>query len=134
MSRHPDAIPQLASVFRSAQGQSFRWGWRDCCQFAARAVHALTGRDPREIFPRYRTKAQAQAIIDECGSLEGVVRRALRDYPQIHPSRATLGNIVLCDFGRGPQPAVCAGAYCLAPGRRGIERRMTLDAIAAWDV
>lgn len=134
MSRLPDATVRLAELIRKAQSRRFRWGVWDCCQFGARDVHALTGRDPREIFPYYRTRGEAESIIAECGGLDGLTRKALRDYPEIHPSLATLGNIVLCDFGRGPQPAVCAGVYCLAPGRRGLEKRMTLNAIAAWQV
>lgn len=134
MSRLPDAVPRLAALISKAQGKRFRWGLWDCCQFGGRTVHALHGRDPREIFPAYRTKAEAERIIANCGGLEGLTRTALADYPQIHPSRATFGNILLHDFGRGLQPAVCVGVYCLAPMRRGLDRRMTIDAFAAWDV
>lgn len=132
--RLPDATVRLAELIRDAQSRRFRFGFWDCCQFSARSVHALTGRDPREIFPAYRSRAEAESIISECGGLDGLTRKALADYPQIHPARAMFGNIVLCDFGRGPQPAVCVGVYCLAPARRGLEKRMTLDAIDAWNV
>lgn len=132
--RLPDATVRLAELIRRAQGRRFRYGVWDCCQFGGRVVHALTGRDPREIFPRYRTRTEAEAIIASCGGLDGLTRKALADYERIHPSRATFGNIVLCDFGRGPQPAVCVGAYCLAPARRGLDKRMTLDATDAWNV
>lgn len=132
MSRLPDATVRLAALVRKAQRGRFRWGRHDCCQFAARAVHALTGRDTREIFPAYRTRAEAETIISECGGLEALATKALGE--PIHPSRATTGDIVLCDFGRGPQPAVCVGVYCLAPGRHGLEKRMTLNSVAAWKV
>lgn len=132
--RLPDAPARLAELIRHAQGRRFRWGRWDCCQLGARAVHALHGRDPREIFPTYRTRAEAEAVIANCGGIAELTRAALAGYPEIHPSRATFGNIVLCDFGRGEQPAVCIGVYCLAPGRRGLEKRMTLDATAAWAV
>lgn len=132
--RLPDATERLSALISAAQSKRFRWGAWDCCQLGARAVHALTGRDPREIFPRYRTRSDAESVIANCGGIEGLTRKALADYPEIHPSRATLGNIVLCDFGRGLQPAVCVGVYCLAPGRRGLEKRMTLNSVAAWGV
>lgn len=132
MNRLPDATERLAELMRKAQSRRFRWGAQDCCQFAARAVHALTGRDPREIFPAYRTRAEAETIIENCGGLEALATKALGD--PIHQSLATIGDIVLCDLGRGPQPAVCIGVYCVAPGRRGLEKRITLDAIAAWRV
>jgi len=132
MSRLPDATVRLAELIRRWQRRRFRWGAADCCQFAARAVSAMTGRDPREIFPAYRTRAQAEAIIGDCGGIEALATKALSAYERIHPSRAMTGDIVLCDFGRGLQPAVCVGAYCLAPGRRGLDKRMTHDAVAAW--
>lgn len=132
--RLPDATVRLAELIRSAQGRRFNWRDWNCCIFAARAIHAITGHDPRASFPRFRNKAEAEAIIANCGGLEGLTRKALADYERIHPSRASFGNIVLCDFGRGPQPAVCVGVYCLAPARRGLDKRMTLDAIAAWNV
>jgi hypothetical protein len=125
---------RLAELIRIAQGRRFRWGFWDCCQFGARAVHALTGRDQREIFPSYRTRSEAEAIMASCGGIEGLTRKALADYERIHPSRAVFGNMVLHDFGRGLQPAVCVGVYCLAPGRRGLEKRMTIDAAEAWNV
>lgn len=174
MSRLPDATVRLAELISVAQRRRFRWGAWDCCQFAARAVNALTGRDPRGIFPPYRTRAEAERVIDQCGGIEALAAEALKklDTPKvqvrditlsdgtklfqteareefnawlaarfgyragnsIHPSRATYGDIVLCDFGRGVQPAVCVGVYCLAPGRRGLERRMTLNSVAAWKV
>jgi hypothetical protein len=174
MGRLPDATVRLAELISAAQQRRFRWGRWDCCQFAARAVHALTGRDPREIFPAYRTRAEAERVIDRCGGLEALAEEALKklDTPKvqvrditlsdgtklfpkeardelnawladrfghragnsIHPSLATAGDIVLCDFGRGVQPAVCVGVYCLAPGRRGLERRMTLNSVAAWKI
>lgn len=130
--RLPDAPVRLAELMRKAQAKRFRWGVWDCCQFAARAVHAVTGRDPREIFPAYRTRAEAESVIADCGGLEALATKALG--APIHQSLATSGDIVLCDFGRGPQPAVCIGVYCVAPGRRGLEKRMTLNAVAAWRV
>jgi hypothetical protein len=134
MSRLPDATVRLAALISDAQNRRFRWGFWDCCQFGARDVHAITGRDPREVFPRYRTRAEAEAVIANCGGLDGLTRKALAEYPQILPSRATFGDIVLCDFGRGPQPAVCGGVYCFAPRRIGLDKRMTLDATAAWKI
>lgn len=130
--RLKDETVRLAELLRKVQNKRFRWGRYDCCQFAALAVHAVTGRDPREIFPTYRTRAEAESIIAGLGGLEGIATRALGS--PVHQSLATRGDIVLCDFGRGLQPALCIGVYCVAPGRLGLERRMTLDAVAAWRV
>lgn len=176
MSRLPDATVRLANLLKVAQDRRFRWGAWDCCQFSARAVHALTGRDPRDLFPHYRTKAEAERVLNQCGGMAALVAEALQklDTPKvqvrditlsdgtklfptgaredfnawlaerfgyrasggnsIHVSRATYGDIVLCDFGRGLQPAVCIGVYCVAPCRRGLDKRLTLNSAAAWKV
>lgn len=107
-------------------------------------MHAVTGREPRSIFPGYRTKAEARAILERFGGMELLVTRAL-DQP-VHPSRACEGDIVLIDMGEklvdgcrvntgiGLQPAVCMGLHSFAPGRRHLISRETLKAVVAWKV
>ena len=123
---------RYAALIEEAQGRRFEWGAWDCCQFAARDVEAVTGRDPRELFPPYTSEAEAESIIAECGGMQELITRALGE--SVQPSRAMRGDIVLCDMGRGLQPAVCTGVYCVAPGARGLERRASLDALAAWNL
>lgn len=52
----------------------------------------------------------------------------------VHCSRATHGDIVLIDMGRGEQPAVCMGVKSYAPGAHQLEHRDTLTATAAWNL
>lgn len=93
---------------------------------------ALIAKDARSLFPAYRTKAEAVAILKACGGMRALMEQVLGE--AIHPAFAQPGDIVLAEFGRGLQPGVCAGVWSLAPGRRGLERRKTDTAIAAWVV
>lgn len=120
----------LAQVFSDAHGKPFRWGTHDCCLFVARCSRALTGVDRRAIFAAYRTRLEAQEILATCGGMRGLLTRAFGE--PVHCSRATHGDIVLIDMGRGEQPAVCMGVKSWAPGRRALEWRDTLTASAAW--
>lgn len=120
----------LAQVFDDAHGKRFRWGAHDCCLFVARCSRALTGVDRRAIFAAYRTRGEAQEILTTCGGMRGLLTRAFGE--PVHPSRATHGDIVLVDMGKGPQPAVCMGVRAFAPGARNLEWRDTLTATDAW--
>lgn len=122
----------LEREFAQARDRRFRWGVHDCCQFAARCAKAVTGRDRRYRFPRYRNEAEALKLIAKFTDMQGLLTRAFGD--PVHPSRANDGDIVLIDMGRGLQPAVCRGLECFAPGARHLEHRRTLDAVAAWNI
>lgn len=121
---------RLIETFESAHGRSFRWGKHDCCQFVARCVEAVTGRDYTEIFPDYRNRSEAGLIISKYQDLKGLLTAAFGE--SAHPSKAQMGDPVLIDFGRGPQPAVCMGHLAYAPGRHKLEFRETLTASDAW--
>lgn len=122
----------LDEVFLDARARRFRWGYHDCCQFAARCVLAITGDDKRAGFASYRSKAQALEILESHGGMLEFVSLALgRPIPA---SFAGHGDVVLIDMGRGVQPAICCGIYSHAPGRVSLESYPTSKAIAAWKV
>jgi hypothetical protein len=123
---------EFAREMEAAQSKRFRWGSWDCCQWPARMVQAITGRDTRDLFPKYRTRREAEVILKDCGGMLDLVSRALG--PSMHPSFATVADIVLADFGLGLQPGVCGGVWSFSPGRRGLERRKTDSAVAAWKI
>lgn len=123
---------RLAEVIEAASAKTFAWGSHDCCQFAASAVAAITSRDPRELFQLYGSEREALVVIARCGGMEQLIRQALGE-PK-HPAFAQRGDIVLCDFGQGPQPGVCIGVWSVAPGAQGLEKRMTDSALLAWSV
>ena len=133
--RRPDWIVRSAEVIDEAQSRKFAWGTWDCCQFAARMVAAVTGCDPRDLFPTYGSEAEAQAIIATHAGMQAFVAHALREFGQpALPCSAMPADIVLADFGRGLQPAVCTGVMCCAPGSRGLIHRRTLSGVAAWNL
>jgi len=120
----------LQRVFDAAHGQPFRWGFHDCFQFTARCVAAVSGYDGRILFPRYTTKREALALLEQEGGARGILIKALGE--PVHVSRAGVGDVVLIDMGRGFQPAICMGRECFAPGRRKLQPYPTLRAVAAW--
>lgn len=122
----------FAAEIQAAAHRKFRWGTWDCCQWGARMRRALTGIDSRELFPRYRNRREALVILAECGGMLELVRRALGE--PIAAAFAQMGDLVLADFGHGLQPGICAGVWSLAPGRVGLERRLTDTAVAAWRI
>jgi hypothetical protein len=123
---------KLAAEVDSANGRPFEFGVHDCMQFAARCFKAVTGDDKLLLFPSYSTEAEAMQIAERFGGLEGLLRHELGE-PR-HPAFAMRGDIVLCDMGQGPQPAVCIGVWCVAPGLRRLEKRMTDTALMAWSI
>lgn len=53
------------------QRSEFRYGTKDCCQFAAFIVNELTGKDYSADFD-YDSEEQAQQIVEEHGDLVGL--------------------------------------------------------------
>lgn len=135
MTRQADWLLKYSALLAEAESRRFLWGYWDCCQFAARMVEAVTGRDPREIFPPYASEAEAVAIIAAHGDMHAFVSHALREFGEpVAPHSAQPGDIVLADFGQHLQPSVCTGVMCCAPGARGLVHRRTLSGIAAWNL
>lgn len=120
----------LHSVFAAAHGHRFRWGYHDCFQFAAKCVKAVSGVEYRRLFPKYKTRAEAEALLAAHGGARGLLIAALGE--PVHVSRAGAGDVVLIDMGRGEQPAVCMGVECFAPGRSRLHPYPTKNATAAW--
>lgn len=127
--RAPNWQAELLEVFESARGRRFRWGFHDCCQFVRRCAIAVRGEPPRT-FPRYRTKSEALALLATHGGMQGLLTHAFGE--PVHVSKAGMGDVVLVDMGMGPQPAVCMGLNCFAPGMKNLHHRPTSSAAAAW--
>ena len=132
-------VPQwsmiLAAELSAARRRPFAWkGW-NCCDFAAQVASALRG-DPdlRRRFPGfpYTSAADGIAIWEAFGGAVGLLTHVFG--PAKAVALAQCGDLVVADFGHGPQPAVCAGLYSAAPGYRGLVWRPTASARAAWSV
>lgn len=104
--RHADWPQRLAAHIESAGSQEFEYGTADCCQFVAGAVAAMTGADPRELFPPYASEAEAQAILDTHGGLAGLLSHAFGE--PVHKSSMGRGDVSLV---AGPDGALCAAVW-----------------------
>ena len=111
----------------------FAFGSADCCQFVAGAVQAITGEDRRELFPVYTSEAEAQAILDQHGGLQGLVTHALGE--PMHPSMMQKGDVCLVPDSRGVLcVGVCAGSTIAVRAQTTVERPSRKGAIMAWAV
>lgn len=136
--RH-EAWPEiLADEIQAARGRPFQWGTHDCCAFAARVVHALTGVDFMGAFPAYDNAAGARRIITVCDGLEAMVTQCLGE--PVAPLCAQRGDVCLVAL---PTPGehgahalgICDGArVVLACPPAGIVQAPLKLAVRAWKV
>lgn len=132
MSRVANWPDVLAAEINAAWNKRFRWDGWSCFDFCAHMVLALTGIDHKSKFPRYRTRTEASALLAQYGGAVTLITSVLGQAK--HRAFAQRGDVVVADFGRGLQPAICVGLWSMAPGYRGLQRRRTDDAVAAWDI
>lgn len=111
---------------------SLEYGGSDCFQFAAEVVLALTGVEHRGNFPRYASRAEAEAIIASHGGVSGIVTAALGASKPV--ARAMRGDLVFLDVGEGAAVGVCLGVNCCAPGPHGLVFKPTAVSIEVWSV
>lgn len=121
----------LYPYLEECRDRPFAWASWDCCQFAGEWLLRLTGVDHRSAFPAYTDEDSARAILAESGGLIALVDTIL---PQIHPSRACEGDLVLVNDLEGSALGICCGAQSAYVGPPGILWRRTLDSLAAWRV
>ncbi len=123
----------LVDHFKSWSEVQFEWGKTDCCQFVRSTAEVLTGRDFGSIFPTYESEFGAARVLAEYGGMQALLTAAFGEPKTV--AFAQRGDVVMCDFGRGLQPSICDGIYCLAPSETGgITARPTLSGIAAWSI
>jgi hypothetical protein len=120
-------------VLDEARDKPFDWAGWTCFDFAATVYMALTGKgDPRLAFGSFASEREAVVAMGHAGGAEAILRTVLGE--PIHPATAQRGDIVLVEFGNGPQPAVCSGLLSHAPGVQGLMQIKTLSAFHAWEV
>ena len=72
--RPAGAAHRLHALVLDRHDQPFAWGIRDCCLWAADAVHAATGRDlASDIRGSYWSARQAARVVRDRGGLESLV-------------------------------------------------------------
>lgn len=112
----------------------YEWGQNDCILFAAGCVEAMTGVDlAAEYRGTYDGPEGAARIIARAGA--GSLGEFLALYlPETPVSLVQRGDIVIADAPSGDFAAVCQGATCVGPSRRGLIHIKTLQAKQAFKV
>lgn len=128
---------QLADEIDAWRDLKFDWGRTDCCQFVGAVCLAITGQDRRELFAGYDSEIGAARLLVKHGGMEGLLTHAFGESKP--PALAGRGDVVLCEFGNGPQPTILCGIWCWAPAANGLGRRRLFgdrypDALMAWSL
>lgn len=134
MTRRESWPTDLAAFLKERESLPFKWGFHDCCSFAAAAVRVITGRDFLEQYPSYATREEAEAVMADCGGVEGIATACLG--APIAASFAQRGDIVLLqDNGdAGDALGVCFGEKSMFAGIKGLRVVGTTHCAKAWRV
>ena len=130
MRRH-DWPERLADFMDDVREEPFAFGTHDCCQFAAKAVEAMTGENPAAPWA-YDGEWGAKALLDANGGVEGLVTLALG--APVHPSRMQRGDVALADLEHGPTAGICTGNAIAFPAAVGVIFHPRSVARLAWRV
>lgn len=123
--RPPGAARRLHELVVQRHDQPFAWGIRDCCLWAADAVHATTGRDfASDVRGSYWSARQAARVVQQHGGLAAMV--TLRMGQPIEQGEAIDGDVCLLEpaahertLGMGALGVLWRGAV-LAQADRGL--------------
>lgn len=127
--RNQDWPEALAAYVDSRRDVPFAWGENDCCSWAAGALEAMTGERPP--MPEYADERAAARLLRE----ESLRSRVDELYgPEIAPSFAQRGDLVLMDLDGRPTLGVSLGDGVAAPGADGVLVCPLSAAVAAWRV
>lgn len=132
-ARLPDWPEQLAAFLAQRRRMPFAWGVHDCCQFARRAVEAITGRDPAAHLELgfYATERGAARVLARLGGITELPGQCgLRAVPLSFVRR---GDVVLLG---GSQPAlgICIGGRVAFPASFGLAVLDLRACFRAWRV
>lgn len=137
LKRLPDWHSRLIRAVEDVRRDPLVWGASDCgMDWAGRAVEAVTGINPAAgLKPRYSTAKGALAFMrrQKVDNLGDLVARYL---PEIHPSRAALGDIaaIKTDDAFGYALGIVNGATIMVRGETGVRVIDLLNADRAFAV
>lgn len=103
----------------------FKWGENDCLSFALRWVEISTGKTPFDGLPKWKTAFGAKKVIKKFKSLEAILDAR---FERVNPNLAQDGDIALVNGA----VTLLSGAYCTAPGEKGLEFVDRMEATCAW--
>lgn len=134
MARLENWPAALAAEVAAWSGVAFSWEGRHCGAFAAACERAITGATRFEdALSGYRTELGLARRLRAlgCASLEDLVAARL---PEIRPSYAQRGDVVVIDTKTGPALGVVTGAQVMALGPEGLGRHPLALARRAFKV
>lgn len=144
MKRSQDWPSRLDAFLSEAGSSAFTWGSWDCCTFAARAVIAMTGEDPRGArLPTYTDAPGAlRALKRRGGTIPAMVEAMAKRYgwSEIAPRRAQRGDAVLLDptvdglEAFGGTLGICLGRHIAVMSELGLAALPLDDALRAWRI
>tara|TARA_R110002020_G_scaffold173776_6_gene364738 strand:- start:979 stop:1428 length:450 start_codon:yes stop_codon:yes gene_type:complete len=102
MQRYANWPDRLLEFISDRDKTGLIWGKSDCCLFACDAIQAMNGSDPGYWFrEKYDTRKEAFKLLKRFGGggLIETTERIMREmhYPEIKPSKANSGDLVLID-------------------------------------
>lgn len=129
--RRPDGFTRLGELMSRRLDEPFAWGERDCCLWAADAVHAVTGEDPAaDLRGTYSTAYGAARALAQAGGLLALCAQRLG--PEVPPAVAQIGDIGLVDEGAQGALVVNVGLHWMGQRAQGLAPVMTEKVLRAW--
>lgn len=119
----------LLALLASRARRPFSWRSHDCVRFAAAAVKSQTGRDPLAGL-RWRTRAEAAALLDAEGGMEAAVSKRLLAVPPALAARGDIAGVPDAEFGL--RLMVVEGVLLVGPGPDGLRRLPRSAMTQAW--
>jgi len=108
----------LAAYLESRRNQDFKWGYHDCCIFAADWVRKSTGYDPAKDFRRkYRSEAGALKILKKKNGVRGLADNV---FPRVKLAFAKRGDLVAFRDPALKGPAWACTALGILDGRHAL--------------
>jgi hypothetical protein len=124
-------LPALFAFLEARSAVPFDWtGDNDCWAFAALAVKAQTGVDPRGRL-RWKTRVGALRLLKKEGGLVAAWDARLSQVPVALAARGDVAAVP--DELLGFRALIVEGATLVGPGERGLVRLPRNSAVFAWD-
>lgn len=117
-----------------AMRRGHEWGVHDCATFAADCVEAMTGIDPiADLRGHWQGPLSARRLITEEGA-DSLGDLAAQRLPEIAPSMAQRGDVVLCKGDPDEFLGVCQGHTAVGPAAHGLIHVPMTQALRAFRV
>ena len=127
------------AALQAKRGEPFAWGRNDCATFACDIAEAVCGVDFADpLRGRYKTRRGAARVLKGFagGGLDVAAEKIAVQHgrPEVAPSMARRGDLVLIDTDLGLALGVCVGESIASAGPDGVALMPLSAARRAWRV